>query len=103
MSLLLEQVARSCGRMHNLAHASSRKQLSCGGSEEKIKNISEKVGKFLALEIDHKSDRIHHAIHHNFTTKRPPLRTTFFKTTLKNTSKTAAFPRLAMPDIFLKT
>jgi hypothetical protein len=70
------------------------------GSEEKIKNISEKVGKFLAFEIDHKSDRIHHAIHHNFTTKRPPLRTTFSKTTLENTSKTAVFPRPATPSIF---
>jgi hypothetical protein len=73
------------------------------GSEEKIKNISEKVGKFLAFEIDHKSDRIHHAIHHNFTTKRPPLRTTFSKTTLENTSKTAIFPRPATPVFFLKT
>jgi hypothetical protein len=52
-----------------------------------IKNISEKVGKFLACEIDHKTGRIHHAIHHNFTTKTPPLRTASSKTTLKNTGK----------------
>jgi hypothetical protein len=73
------------------------------GSEEKMKNISEKIGKFLAFEIEHKSDRIHHAIHHNFTTKTPPLRTTFSKTTLKNTGKTAGLPQPVTPNIFLQS
>jgi hypothetical protein len=66
------------------------------GSEEKMKNISEKVGKFLAFEIDHKSGRIHH----NFTTKKPPLCIVFSKTTLKNTSKTAGLRQPVTPNIF---
>jgi hypothetical protein len=70
------------------------------GSEKEIKNISEKVGKFLAFEIDHKSGRIHHGIHHNFTTKDHRCAPHFSKTTLENTSKTAVFPRLATPSIF---
>jgi hypothetical protein len=79
--------------MQNPAHTSGRKQLSSAwGSDERNKNISEKVGKFLAFEIDHKTGRIHHVIHHNFTTKTPPLRTAFSKTTLKNTGKDRGRP-----------
>jgi hypothetical protein len=43
---------------------------------------------------------VYHAIHHNLTTKTPPLQTTFPKTPLKNigkTTKTAPPPRHIFP------
>jgi hypothetical protein len=61
-----------------------------------------KVGKFSAPENDHQNDHVYHAIHHRLTTKTPPLRTTFSKTTLKNTSKTASFAPRPRPEFFLK-
>jgi hypothetical protein len=47
------------------------------------KKYFKKLACFSAPENDHPSHHLYRAIHHNFTTKTPPLRTAFSKTTLK--------------------
>jgi hypothetical protein len=64
------------------------------------KNKFEKVGMFLTLKNKRQTHHVYHAIHHNFTTQKPLLRTTFCKTTLKNISKSSAFPLATTPGIF---
>jgi len=46
------------------------------------------------------TNHVYHAIHHKLTTKKPPLYTAFFKTTLKNTGKVRAFPHAATLTFF---
>jgi hypothetical protein len=46
------------------------------------------------------ADHVYHAIRHKPTTKTPQRNTEFPKTTLKNTSKPAAFSPPPVPDFF---
>jgi hypothetical protein len=65
-----------------------------------LKNKFEKVGIFLTPRNKRQTHHVYHAIHHNFTTQKPPLRATFCKTTLKSISKSGAFPRVTTPTFF---
>jgi hypothetical protein len=65
-----------------------------------LKNKFEKVGKISAPKNKRQTHHVYHAIHHNFTTQKPPLRTTFCKTTLKNISESRAFPLATTPAFF---
>jgi len=65
-----------------------------------LKNKFEKVGMFLTPKNKRQTHHVYHAIHHNFTTQKTLLRTTFCKTTLKNISKSRASPPTTTPAFF---
>jgi hypothetical protein len=58
------------------------------------------VGIFFALGNGRQSDHVYHAIHHNFTTKTPPLPTTFPKTTLKKHQQARNFWAIGTGEFF---
>jgi hypothetical protein len=63
-------------------------------------NYFQKLACFSTPENHHPTHHNYHAIHHKLTTKTPPLRTAFSKTTLKNSSKTGGFSPAATPNLF---
>jgi hypothetical protein len=58
---------------------------------------------FFSAAKHHLTHRDNDAIHHNFTTQTPPLRTAFCKTTLKNITESRAFPPATTPAFFPET
>jgi hypothetical protein len=77
--------------------------LLTSGSPGNPQKYFRKLACFSAPENDHPTHHIYPAIHHNFTTKTPRLRTTFLKTTLKNGRKSAVFSPATTPNIFPKS
>jgi hypothetical protein len=57
---------------------------------------------FLPHRNHHPRTTIHHAIHHNFTTKTPHQTPAFPKTPIKNAQRTAKNTLSAPPEIFMK-
>jgi hypothetical protein len=73
----------------------------------KLKRLSniifEKLACFSVPQNTRLTHRDNDAIHHNFTTQTPPLRTAFCKTTLKNITESRAFPPATTPAFFPET
>jgi hypothetical protein len=60
----------------------------------------EKVGVFFGAENRPRNDHVDHAIHHNFTTKTPPLRTASLQNHPQKHRQRRGFPPMATRHYF---